>query len=483
MKKNFKHFIRLFSICLLFVFCNCENDFDEINPKNQNESITEKSLDEIFKEPEFLKTISKFTKGLVKTKEELLNPSLYQKGGGSDYLFSDSQVIVIQNKISTNYTFHIVYNDKTDTNLYNLVIQVDLNYKIKSLITSYRKINNLPDLENVYVNGTQKGVMDCVEWVENPRFFRELYIDYDCLAGCGVASSDSGGGSGPKNGGGLGSDTSGAGTSPGTGTSTGSGTSSSSGTGYTNGNQGGGGAIITVPNSGGGAVITPCDKIKSKTSSKKYMDRFNAINKPANFKLTYETGFGEKKLNGIMQYVAGTPDGENHLNISLGTIDFTHVHPNKIEVDEDGNSYDANVKMLSPNDLGSLITNCKNSALIEGLTQQDSYGVMVSNEGIFALTIIGDITPADISIANVKFSEFRKKYNKDASLIILNPNLNKTQRMEALQKMMLAQLKFLGLENKVALFEGNVEPNGIGNTINWTRKTLDNNNQLIETQC
>ena len=48
---------------------------------------------------------------------------------------------------------------------------------------------------------------------------------------------------------------------------------------------------------------------------------------------------------------------------------------------------------------------------------------------------------------------------------------------------MLGQLEFLGLKDKVALFEGEVSLEPTGNKINWTRKTLDANKKVVANPC
>lgn len=58
-------------------------------------------------------------------------------------------------------------------------------------------------------------------------------------------------------------------------------------------------------------------------------------------------------------------------------------------------------------------------------------------------------------------------------------------RKDKLQKLILGLMKKYNLDNKVGLFEGDsfTEPGENLPTINWTRKTLDNNGILIETPC
>ena len=107
---------------------------------------------------------------------------------------------------------------------------------------------------------------------------------------------------------------------------------------------------------------------------------------------------------------------------------------------------------------------------------------MISNEGIFALTITD--TNINLGDINPKWKKFETDYKNKSRDIISNLNLSADGRKEALQKMLLGLLKDLGLENKIGLFEGVVENEpGQLPKINWTKKTLNTNGSLNETPC
>lgn len=226
-------------------------------------------------------------------------------------------------------------------------------------------------------------------------------------------------------------------------------------------------------------VPTPCQALTAKTDSDAYMDKFNAINKDANFNLPYETGFIEKKVGVTTEYVDGVASGSAALTIPPETVAFTHVHNNKKKINADGDEFDASVKMLSPADLGILLVECKNNA---GINPQDAYGIMIANDAIYSLTLL-DAT-IDMSFVSSKWAKFKEDYLKKAEELLPDTSMSVSERNEELQIMMLKGLKNLGLENKVGLFQGNVETTATGTKkINWIRKTISPTNTLIEKPC
>ncbi|MGV7108183.1 hypothetical protein, partial [Flavobacterium sp. U410] len=76
------------------------------------------------------------------------------------------------------------------------------------------------------------------------------------------------------------------------------------------------------------------------------------------------------------------------------------------------------------------------------------------------------------------------KYYENDARAILREYSTASGRKEQLQKMFLKALSGMGLEDKVALFEGEVEnETDISNyNIKWTRKTL-NKKKLERTPC
>ena len=220
----------------------------------------------------------------------------------------------------------------------------------------------------------------------------------------------------------------------------------------------------------------PCIKIKAKTSSAEYMAKFNNINTLNNFELNHETGFVEMKINGVTDYIDGIAGGDNTLIIPNGSIGYTHVHNNINDPEDD--SVETNIKIQSPKDLEILLTTCTSSATAAGGTNLDAYSIMVSDEGIFALTIINpNINLSEINPGFIKFKERYLLFSKK----LINAGYYPSQKKVKLQEMLLGELKILGLYDKVALFEGVV--NTTLNRINWTRKTLNSNNTILPTPC
>ncbi|WP_353149994.1 hypothetical protein [Flavobacterium sp.] len=194
----------------------------------------------------------------------------------------------------------------------------------------------------------------------------------------------------------------------------------------------------------------------------------------------FETGYYEK-ADGSFNFMTGSNE-KRTLKFEPGTTSFMHIHMNDyITIDADGNEVmNYGVKMLSPGDIGSLIESASNS-IIGGLSPYEAYGMMVSSEGIFSvnLTDINNVDLSPIMKAEMDFS-----YLQRASKIFKETSANSAERKEKLQKMLLELLKEKGLGDKIALFEGEVEQvPGQLPKINWTRKTIDSNGNLVETPC
>lgn len=217
---------------------------------------------------------------------------------------------------------------------------------------------------------------------------------------------------------------------------------------------------------------TPCDKIKDGTNSVGFKQKFKELNTFEKHNLPYESGFYEKVVNGEKQYIDGVPDAEGNLLIKP-SLNSTHVHNNIPKVTLNGTPYDGRIKIQSVADLMGLL---RNHQITNGNTPENAFNIMISDEGIFAITILEPIT-LDVSLIQ-KISEFEDYYNKKVQDII-DALYSPSVRKRALQKMFLQGLKDTGLENKVGLFEGVVENENatdIANyNIKWTRKTLKNN--------
>lgn len=245
--------------------------------------------------------------------------------------------------------------------------------------------------------------------------------------------------------------------------------------------------IITAPNSGGGGgadpeLKTPCSQLKKKTSDDpNYMTKFNQLNISSNYTAYSEKGFAEKKENGQFIHVDLIAEGRSALRFPSGSLNFTHVHNNHDTINNEGDELDSAVKMLSPDDLGCLLITCQAANINAGLDVTESFGIMLSNEGNFAITLLEPFTPPlDFNLKWIKFAE---KYLFESKKIIENLSLTPEQRKKKLEKMFLEGIKKLGLENKVGLFEGEVTNQNGTNQLKWTRKALSASNSVVKTPC
>jgi hypothetical protein len=235
------------------------------------------------------------------------------------------------------------------------------------------------------------------------------------------------------------------------------------------------GAGQTYPN-------TPCGRMQKNTNKKGFKEKFKQLNTNENYMKRFETGYYEKR-NGTFNFMTGIDvKGKRTLNFEIGTTSFMHIHMNDVNfIDADGNpDTELVVKMLSPGDVGS-VASAAGNLLVSGLDPLEAYGVMLSNEGIFSLTI----TDTNIAWSLALEKQLNIDYAIKATEIFKNTNPNSLKRKEKLQKMLLGLLKDKGLGDKFALFEAEVitEPGQLLPTINWIKKSLDANNELIEEPC
>nr|WP_298660733.1 hypothetical protein [uncultured Flavobacterium sp.] len=469
---------------VVLISCNApENMIDEANYKS-NIKIDNVEVSELFKRKEFNDIVIKLYK--QKNGNEL-SRTVMENQYGFTILDQPAKVIEQNNKIT--YTLAISRDNQAGSSMgfENLIISSDSLNQPQAVIVKYRPfvpMNQLltnnggfegeVNVTPITYNNTQvtgKIASDCFEVILS----KCTGIPYDCGGEvCGfkryIICPSAGGDSGET-----------AGTTIGGGSTSGSSTPA-----------GGGSNPITTPNGGGGNSNqqfpdTPCSRLQKGTSSNAYKQKFKALNKLSNFTLPYETGFAQKMVNGALSYINLQAPNGSSLNFPSGSLNFTHVHNNHMVVDENGNDeYDGGVKILSPADVGALITTCQTAAENAAINPTEAFGVMISNEGIFAITLLEPLSINEIGQFNSNLAVFKKEYELKAGNIVKNPNLDATGRKNALQKMLLSLLKKYGLENKVGLFEGEAQDNFDSYDINWTKKALNPTNPdaaPVETPC
>lgn len=240
-----------------------------------------------------------------------------------------------------------------------------------------------------------------------------------------------------------------------------------------------GGATTSPHSSGGGSNTfpdTPCGRLQKGTSSLAYKTKFK--NLTTKYDAQQESGFGEIISNGVKSYQNLSAIGGKELIPVANMLNFTHVHNNHEIIDDAGNKIDITVKILSPADIMSLINICQPANYQTSST--DAFAVMLSDEGHFALTILEPIPYSFLQ--SQQWKDFKVDFFKQISKITGDINGSPQERNRKLQKMMLSLLKNAGLENKIGLFEGEIETDLNEINLNWTRKTLDPNstpNNLI----
>ena len=230
-------------------------------------------------------------------------------------------------------------------------------------------------------------------------------------------------------------------------------------------------------------ISEPCIRLVNKTSSATYKQKFKELNVPANYTSSQESGFGEVIVNGQSQYIDGVPIGQSELIPPNESINLTHVHNNKPKTYINGTPYDGRIKILAPGDIAVLSRKCQIANINN---PKDAFVIMLSDNGIFAITITEEFILNATTITTSKWNEFKRNYDKEVLKISTNSYYDAEDKKEELQIMLLKQLKEMGLENKVALFEGSIENENdldINNyKINWAQKKL-NKNKLKEIPC
>jgi hypothetical protein len=493
MKHKTKKILFFMTICFIFGLSSCQKDvYDDAILSSKRNILTEdfsmKSINGK-SNSKLLEAMNKVLNLKLKSDARMVHDSIF------DFYFDDEKGKHQQCEEKNTYTFQI-HRPNEDGKIENIMFSLkpDGNYDAYFVKYDFTKeaYENMSleefELRNKEINylNTSNGLSTlrgyCIEYYVDPRFFKVVYTIVVSECGDNDPGNSGGGTDAPSSTpGGSSSNNNGNGNW---------GNNGPAGNGNTNG-TGGGSSNPNNPQSGimttpvleavEQQTQTPCEKIKSKTSNTAYMIKFNAINTQQNFDLPYETGFIERKISGNIHYIDGTAtaaNGGNTLVIPNNASGFTHVHNNHITTDENGNNFDGTVKMLSPEDLGKLITSCNYNASLT----QDAYGVMISDQAIYSINILdGDI---DLTAVNAKWPDFEENYKYKAGEILKDTSLTNVQKNQELQKMMLSEIDKLGITDKVGLFQGNVQtlPNGT-KKINWTRKTLDANNNLIPTPC
>lgn len=501
MIKKCKIFALLLFVTIAFIFSSCEKELYQETIKNENLKnlkLESKSFKELLQLPTFNNAYQK-----IANRKLNLNNSLTARTALEDQfgftIVEDKPIKVITDQESTTFVILIKRETKEDLKFENLLINV----KDTSMVATILKYTLSQPA--IYVQEHESYSMDIVQTeLAMLAFEGKTTTDDDCIDISTVMCDAIGDGfTGPhvanqncmNFGQGLylvwstfcfGS----------TGGS-GSGSGDSSGgwtpfTGYGVGPHGGGGNPISVsPIVSDEDVLlngtTPCDKIKNKSKEIGFKNSINNLNVPLYLQSDHEIGYGEVTQNGNKLYSLLVSDPSTHrLNIPTGMdiSGFIHVHNDDwIDYNNDNNLIQT-VKMFSPTDIYTLVVKTRIGALHTGVPIEDTYGIMISSEGIFAMNILAPIPQSTLN--SIDFEKFKDKFNNLAEKIITDTGNNLQMRKEKLQKALLNYLKDTGLDNYVGLYERISQPNPINPdipNIKWDRRTLSPNNTLINNPC
>jgi hypothetical protein len=513
--------LKLLIFGMVFMLFGCVND--ELISKMEHVHNSKTRIVSIDKVPIIVTSIQKFNKNYrLASKEDLTNNT-----SSIENLNLDLNNILVYTKINNGYTsysipivnsipngqayyfenLHVIGNNENSF-IYRWTPQdKSIPFELKTFTGKLERFDtdyNLNYYDN-YINGikqprtTQFGKI----FKSGENYTDDYQISCTTVVFCGCASKDNycgcdgsysqckyaiynvcnseGGGGGGGEGGGEGGSGGGGGGSTGD-TGTGDGGTGDTGTGPTD--------PIDQPIDEVVPVIveedeTPCGKMKKNSDRVNFRQNFANLDKQINYDLDYETGYYEKlgtNNKPVFNFMTGTIDHPT-LNFIPGMISFMHIHMNDYyKTDVNGDVFLMKpVKNFSPADVFSLF-GCAGYATQNNLSPYDSYAIMLSNEGIFAMNLID----VNISITPLIRKKMNDDYDKQSKIILKSTTLGSQNRKDKLQKMLLLLMKDCGLENKVALFEAIVTPPSQAGglpTISWVKKTLDVNNNLLITPC
>lgn len=495
--------IRMLIFGVVFILFGCSEDlYDEPIPRIPKKFKIVKTTFNNIKDAKMKSLVMKSQKALMEQRAfKNINKSL------EDYIIDTANVIEISDGMITSYTFPIISTDSTkfenlvsikynDEEYKSYIVEYDLSsQEIEELSSDNSTIETKPDyITDLETNSRMSPAGPCVIVSHESVLActnangNTIIIEGDLGDGCVGLPFD------------LTFDIMTINTSCNS-LSFGSGGSSDTGTttGLPSGNGGGGGTIyssntssdpnvLTTPNNpqhgiGGGSTPqsfpdTPCGRMQKKSSETAFKQKFKDLNKDLNFNKKFETGYYEK-ADGSLNFMTGTIEKPT-LKFPQTTTSFMHIHMNDTQKeDDDGNiTINCSVKILSPADISALIGAAGN-ALQNNLSPYESYAIMLSDEGIFSV----NLTDTNVAMSPIMKAEMDFSYAKKASKIFKETSANSIERKEALQKMLLELLKEKGLGDKVALYEGVVDLATNLPTINWVKKSLDANGNLVETPC
>jgi hypothetical protein len=217
---------------------------------------------------------------------------------------------------------------------------------------------------------------------------------------------------------------------------------------------------------------TPCDNLTQKSNDPMFKNQFNALNVPANFQTDHETGFAESRHPNNNAQTTYTPLTSKHsthtldIPTNINAVSFAHVHND--DYIENGVVHKT-IKMLAVKDLYTVAVTMKENAQTLNVPIEDTYGMMLSSEGIYAIKIT-DVTS---DFTTIEWNKLIAKYNKSVNILAEDDNLNPT----ALKIMLLNLMKDFGLYDKMQLFEGTA--NSASTIPTWKKVELKANNKSL----
>lgn len=392
MKQKMK-ILSALSLTLLLLFSSCEKDLYDEPAYQEKYKLERIPISKLLKNEKFKKTFYKTFKTDYQSKFSV-NKGIFNRET-EGYIITDSVANVASFENNISYNFKIEYPSKpTSDTIFNLVVYEDELGNAENYITKNLEINQiLTPVEITDSNDVSKGVLDCIDIITDPRFFKGEVIVIDW--GCVDSYNNTGGG-------GTGSGTGGTGSGTGSGTG---GSGSGSGAGSNS-----GGPILTSPVGGGGALSdenileTPCSQLKKLTNT-------------ASIKLALKN-LKDNHLNTNSEFGYSVSTFNNSTSIAPPTvIQASTSNPHEIVLPSGGNIIGAlhvhtinGSLMFSAADIRSLCVMA--FANSNDLDCSTFFVTLTTNDGTFALKI-DDFSALLIAMKGEQYANFKNDLDKE----------------------------------------------------------------------
>jgi hypothetical protein len=503
MKQKLNYLFSLFCV-LLFFSCTEEKDYIE---KSSSGSFKKISFEEFQKNTNAMRTfnvIETKTK-MAKSSQRIIFDSINNFSIDTDKIIiaeKDGKIcytILIERPYATSITENLVlkevenglyipfileydFNDLDKEKAYNLEFIPDLNSKLTILKPEVLDLDDFVETNNVVGQCTYVYVLYCT----CNQHSGDL-TGCECI-GLNVSQQcDNGGGND------FGNTTSsdgpiGIGASGGGGGSTNSGSPNPNNPPPPNNNTANQNQIITLPLvdlEEEVELTPPCAELNVKSNETEFNEKLHYLKKDSVLNLDYEKGFLESRdfsnTQNLNQPVYITKSG-SPMNRTIdilpsdNCVGYMHSHNNNYYA-PGISGLQITVKMFSYSDLYSLF-NTKELAISKNLPISETFGIMVSSAGTYALKFLNSSVP---NLTDYQKSFAKRAFNK----LAVENEQGITHTQAQIEIFFLKLLKDLNLQNQVGLYNANFAKITSSNpkpVATWSKLVISANNTYVTKQ-